>query len=323
MGLKWKFGNSKQFTFLYDTKLSYGGRRAPGIFHRLTQAVKHMMRCRNFEAIVVYLDDLLVIGPTLEQCTEVFNCLLSLLQQLGFDISWHKVVYPTQHLVFLGVLLDSISQSMSLPEDKLVALQAVIIDFLHQHRASKWQLQSLAGRLNWACLVVYDGRTFLRRILDSMASLTSSSSRYKFTSDFYADLLWWHHFLVVFNGTCLFLDSKPLVEVQTDACYEAAGAYFGGDWLYYNFTAESKALVDLHINYKETLAVVMAAERWGQLGPTSMLLSPVITKLLLQSLTKARLATHLSSLFCTGYFGFRLFTIFILLHVMLKVARML
>ena len=45
---------------------------------------------------------------------------------------------------------------------------------------------------------------------------------------------------MVFNGKCLFLDSKPLVEVQTDACYEAAGAYFGGDWLYYNFTAEQE-----------------------------------------------------------------------------------
>ena len=78
---------------------------------------------------------------------------------------------------------------MSLPEDKFVALQAVILDFLHQHRASKQQLQSLAGRLNWACQVVYGGRTFLRCILDAMASLTSSSSRYRFTSDFYADLL--------------------------------------------------------------------------------------------------------------------------------------
>ena len=107
----------------------------------------------------MYLYDFLVIGPTLEECTEVFNCLLALLQLLVFDISWHKVVYPTQQLVFLGVLLDSISQSMSLPEDNLVALQAVILDFLHQHRAGKWQLQSLAGRLNWACQVVYGGRT--------------------------------------------------------------------------------------------------------------------------------------------------------------------
>ena len=126
---------------------------------------------------------------------------------------------------------------MSLPEDKLVALQAVILDFLHWRRASKRQLQSLAGRFNWACQVVYGGHTFLRCILEAMASLTSSSSSYRFTADFYANLLWWHHFLVVFNGMCLFLDSKPFVEVQTDACYEAAGAYFGGDWLYYNFTA--------------------------------------------------------------------------------------
>ena len=189
MGLKWKFGNSKHFTFLYDTKLSYGDRHTSGIFHWLTQAVKHMMKCKNFEAIVAYLDDFLVIGPTLEECIEVFNCLLSLLQQLGFDISRHKVVYPTQQLVFLGVLLDSISQSMSLPEDKLVALQAVILDFLHRCRASKRQLQSLAGRLNWVCHVVYGGRTFFRCILDAMASLTSSSARYRLTSDFYANLL--------------------------------------------------------------------------------------------------------------------------------------
>ena len=165
MGLQWKFGISKHFTFLYDTKLSYGGRHAPGIFHRLTQAVKRRMKRRKFQAIVAYLDYFLVIGPTPEKSKEVFNCLLSLLQQLGLDITWHKVVYPTQQLVFLGVLLDFISQSMSLPEDKLVALQAVIIDFLNRRGASKRQLQSLAGRLSWACQVCMVVAAFLDAFL--------------------------------------------------------------------------------------------------------------------------------------------------------------
>ena len=148
MDLKEKFGNSKHFTFLYDTKLSYGGRRVHRIFHRLNQAVKRMMKSRNFEAVVVYLNDFLVIVPTLEECTEIFSCLLSLLQQLRFEISWHKVVYLTQQLVFLGMFIDSICQTMSLPEDKLVALQAVILDFLCRRRAIKPQSQSLAGKLN-------------------------------------------------------------------------------------------------------------------------------------------------------------------------------
>ena len=58
----------------------------------------------------------------------------------------------------------------------------------------------------------------------------------------------------------MFLDAVPELNVQTDACFEAAGAFFNGDWRYFNFGAESKVLADLHINYKEVLAVVMAAK---------------------------------------------------------------
>ena len=59
----------------------------------------------------------------------------------------------------------------------------------------------------------------------------------------------------------LFLDSVPECSVQTDTSFEAAGAFFHGDWRYFNFVAESDLLADLHINYK-MLAVVMAAENW-------------------------------------------------------------
>ena len=43
--------------YTHDTKLPFGSRLAPGIFHRLTQAVKCMMAKRGFTAMVVYLDD--------------------------------------------------------------------------------------------------------------------------------------------------------------------------------------------------------------------------------------------------------------------------
>ena len=61
----------------------------------------------------------------------------------------------------------------------------------------------------------------------------------------------------------MFLDSVPECSVQTDASFEAAGAFFHGDWRYFNFVAESDLLADLHINYKEVLAVLMAAENWS------------------------------------------------------------
>ena len=110
------------------------------------------------------------------------------------------MVPPTQCLIFLGVLIDTISQFMSLPQDKLVALQELLLSFQHRRRASKRQLQGLVGKLNWACRVVYGGRTFLRRILDTMNSMRSASAICLLDCGFYEDMSWWVQFLAIFNG---------------------------------------------------------------------------------------------------------------------------
>ena len=94
--------------------------------------------------------------------------------------------------------------SLSLPSDKLHNLQSSITAFLNQKRASKRQLQQLAGRLNWACKVVYGGRTFLRRVLDLMNTLPFPASQCRLTLDFHRDLQWWDRFLVSFHGKCHF-----------------------------------------------------------------------------------------------------------------------
>ena len=237
-GLKWRFMHNHHFTYFVDTRLPFGGRWARGIFHRVSQSIRHMMVCRGYSAVVVYLDDFLTIGSTEDECQAAFLCLLQLLQDLGFDISWHKVVHPTQRLTFLGMELDTIKQCTALPHNKLVELQGVVHSFSGRTRASKRQLQQLAGKLNWACRVVSGGRTFLRRILDIISSLKSPSARYKLSSDFYADIQWWCEFLKTFNGMQLFLSSTA-VEVVICACPQAAGAFFEGDWLYFNFGCET------------------------------------------------------------------------------------
>ena len=114
-----------------------------------------MMAKHGFTAVIVYLDDFLVVGKTKAECLAAFECLLQLLQDLGFSISWHKVMEPITRLIFLGTELDTIRQCMSLPASKLVELQDLVMQF-HMHvRASKRQLQQIAGKLNWACHVLY------------------------------------------------------------------------------------------------------------------------------------------------------------------------
>ena len=107
----------------------------------------------------------MVIGTTRAECEQAYNNLLALLQELGFTISQHKLVPPMQWLTFLGAQLDTASCTMTLPAEKLAEFQAIVCNFLNKHHATKNQLQRLAGKLNWACRVVYGGRTFLRRVL--------------------------------------------------------------------------------------------------------------------------------------------------------------
>ncbi|XP_057312267.1 uncharacterized protein LOC130653768 [Hydractinia symbiolongicarpus] len=263
LGLKWKFKGDKNFTYLVDTRLPFGGKSAPGIFHRLTQAVRRMMARRGFSLMVVYLDDFLVIGSTQAECQLAFKTLCTLLVSLGFELSPSKIVAPCQRLTFLGVVLDTVSLTLSLPAHKLSVLKDVIALFLTRKRAFKKQLQQLAGRLNWACKVVYGGRTFLRRVLDLMNTLPTSASKCRLTLEFHRDMVWWDEFLDTFNGQCDFHDKRPVTALQTDACSSAVGGFYLGDWFYSNLLVYSPSLSCLHINFKEALCVVLSAARWA------------------------------------------------------------
>ena len=79
--------------------------------------MRQMMARRGFPNIIIYLDDFLVIGASREQCQLAYDMLLQLLVGLGFSISQHKLVPPTQRLTFLGVQLDTVVGTMTLPAD--------------------------------------------------------------------------------------------------------------------------------------------------------------------------------------------------------------
>ena len=104
-GCKWRITGDDFDPFLFDTRLPFGAKCSLEIFHRLTQAVRWMMARRGYRDITVYLDDFLVISATYQECKEKYDGLLALLQDLGFTISWRKLIPPTQRLTFLGVQL--------------------------------------------------------------------------------------------------------------------------------------------------------------------------------------------------------------------------
>ena len=261
-GLQWHFEGEKGPTYLFDARLPFGATKAPSHFHRLSQAVRRCLQRRGFRGCVVYIDDFLIVARTYQECNEALHALINLVRRLGFQISWKKVTGPTQKIRFLGIDLDTRDSTLSLGDEKLQKIEQSLHQFYSKKRATKQQLQQLAGLLNWACQAVRGGKFFLRRILDSIKPLQQQHHKVKLSKEFKKDVQWWLTFLRTFNGV-VYYESGNVHHVHVDSCNKASGVFWAGDWQYSVFSQDTPAAANLHINYKEVLGAVQAVTRWA------------------------------------------------------------
>ena len=265
-GIKWRFQGDTEDTYMIDRRLCFGGRRSPPIFHKLSQAVRAIMKTLGFTRITVFLDDFLVVADNYEDCIHAINVRLWILRKLGFAINYSKLEGPSQRLVFLGILLDTVAQIMLLPQDTISDLSASLVKFASKSKVTKRQVQSLVGKLNFACQCIYGGRTFLRKLLDKMATLRFAHHRTRVTQEMRGDIGWWTTFLSAFNGTMPMLCTRQGTCIELDACNLAGGVHFQGDILYFPWRECWPEVANEHINHLETLilepAVNLLAHRW-------------------------------------------------------------
>lgn len=92
-------------------------------------------------------------------------------------------------LTFLGLELDTNDMEIRLPMEKLQKIR--VKNFYCTNKGKKitlQELQSLIGLLNFACAVVQQGRTFLRRLIDLSKGLRKPHHRCRLNREAKADL---------------------------------------------------------------------------------------------------------------------------------------
>lgn len=78
------------------------------------------------------------------------------------------------HLLLLP-LVDSHKLEWRLPFEKIIKIKTALNTSYKRKKIKVKELQSLIGLLNFACLVVCPGRTFLRRLIDLTKGITKPS----------------------------------------------------------------------------------------------------------------------------------------------------
>ena len=111
-----------------------------------------------------------------------------------------KTEGPSQALVFLGIHIDTVSWSISIPLEKIISYAESVRDILRNGKCSLRELKSVIGKLTFVTKIVPAGRCFQRRLHDATIGRSKPSSIITVGQTVRDDLEVWLNFLENYNG---------------------------------------------------------------------------------------------------------------------------
>lgn len=276
-GISWDFGEGP--VHLEDNRLSMGLSSSPYIFSKISDFITRCSVREECTFIVNYLDDFAVIGRNYGNCASDQLCLIHILRRLGFNVSFKKLLSPSQTVRFLGIEISTINLELRLPSDKISRLHRVLDAFYIKKRATRRDLERLGGLLAHCSKVVRGGRSFSSRIYDAIRVTRKPFYMVRLNKDFKSDIFWWRAFVEKFNGIRRLLGRHaPFLSVYSDASSEGFGALHDSDWcagsirggndqlqVGHHWESFDPSILDMHINVLEMYAIMVAARRWSHL----------------------------------------------------------
>ena len=250
--------------FYFDTVLCMGQRNAAMACSRVTKAVMHMHENAG-HAGTSYLDDLIGVSPA-DEAVEAYDGLGELLLQLGLFENFVKACPPATIQIVLGVLIDTVNGTISVPSDKMEDINSLLIVWRKKRKTNKVDLQALIGKLQFVSKCVRQSRIFVNRLLETLRSFSSDNIRIKLTDSFKKDIRWWWLFMGEFNGVSFIpplVWHEPDVTFSTDSCLKGCGGICNREYFHMSYP-EHLLSRDLPIHALEMPAVLVAIRFWGK-----------------------------------------------------------
>jgi hypothetical protein len=95
---------------------------------------------------VIYIDDILLLGSTKHECEANLRDTVKFLDGLGFTIHPEKsIFYAWQKVVFLGFVLDFVTMTVRLTQDKAKSIQKLCDTIFNQNEMTIKQVAQLVG----------------------------------------------------------------------------------------------------------------------------------------------------------------------------------
>lgn len=242
------------------TCLPFGYSLAPRVFTKVLKPVIATLRFRGIR-LVVFIDDILVIASSAQQCSDHLAEALALLRSLGFTINFKKSnLTPVSNIIYLGFLINSVSMKLFLPEDKISKVILACQQLVSSTKPTVRMVAHVTGLLVSAFPAVKFLRLYYRSLEQSKTEALNSESDYDnviaLSQEALEDLHWIINNISAVNGTSFAIPAVNLY-IESDASLTGWGAVYedhsaSGRWTVTKST--------YHINYLELLAVFLALQ---------------------------------------------------------------
>ena len=146
--------------------------------------------------MIIFLDDILVLAPTIHTLNQHAHMTINLLESLGFLIHYKKsALVPTQRILFLGMLIDSSTMEFVLPTDKSENIQRECRNLLKTQPPSIRQISRVPGLLEFTRPAIWSAPLHYHHIqllqIESLHQSCDYDTQVNVSKEARLDLMWW------------------------------------------------------------------------------------------------------------------------------------
>lgn len=176
--------------------LPFGLCTASHPFTKIMKPVVHFLRSRDLLSII-YLDDMLLLGRSKEDCIINVQETQNLLGKLGFVLNYNKCqLTPSMQYTFLEFILDRWEFCLKLTDKKREEILELAIELRQRRKCKIKKLAEFLGKLACACYAVRYGRLYTKALeREQFLALQRSGNNFEKSMNLpdrvVSDLEWW------------------------------------------------------------------------------------------------------------------------------------
>lgn len=265
LGFSWP--NADGETLYYNMNvLPFGLKTAPRIFTEVVDFLEWIIQSKVPGKVIHYLDDWWACGDSYESALSTLNTIIDICEEAGFVIQESKTCLPTTRLEFLGIVIDSLSQTLSISDERLQEILSDLQSWMYKKSATKREILSLIGRLMFCSKVIRAGHLFIRRLIHLSKKPKKLHHRVRITPQARSDIMWWVTCIASHNGITMFpkqFDVWSAEIIFTDSSDIGLGICHRNSWSIMTFDGENSWMKSMTIAWRELYAVVVAIATYG------------------------------------------------------------